>query len=44
MDELSDMQKAIFKRGTNVGELAHNLFPGGIIAAEGDPPDYEKAS
>lgn len=43
MDELSDMQKAIFKRGTNVGELAHNLFPGGIIAAEGDPPDYEKA-
>lgn len=43
MDELSDMQKAIFKRGTNVGELAHNLFPGGKIAAEGDPPNYEKA-
>jgi hypothetical protein len=43
MDELSDMQKAIFKRGTNVGELAQKLFPGGIIAAEGDPPDYEKA-
>jgi len=43
MDDLSDMQKAIFKRGTNVGELAHKLFPGGIIAAEGDPPAYEKA-
>jgi len=43
MDELSDMQKAIFKRGTNVGELAHNLFPGGKIAAEGGPPNYEKA-
>ncbi len=43
MDDLSDMQKAIFKRGTNVGELAHNLFPGGKIAAEGDPPAYEKA-
>jgi hypothetical protein len=43
MDELSDMQKAIFKRGTNVGELAHKLFPGGVIAAEGDPPNYEKA-
>ena len=43
MDGLSDMQKAIFKRGTNVGELAHNLFPGGKIAAEGDPPAYDKA-
>jgi len=43
MDELSHMQKAIFKRGTNVGELAHKLFSGGIIAAEGDPPAYEKA-
>jgi hypothetical protein len=43
MDELSDMQKAIFKRGTNVGELAQKLFPGGEIAAYGDPPDYEKA-
>ncbi len=37
------MQKAIFKRGTNVGELAQQLFPGGERAAEGDPPDYEKA-
>jgi hypothetical protein len=43
MDELSEMQKSIFKRGTNVGELAQNLFPGGKIAAEGSPPNYEKA-
>jgi len=43
MDDLSDMQKAIFKRGTNVGELAQKLFPGGVVAAEGDPPNYEKA-
>ena len=43
MDELSEMQKAIFKRGTNVGEIAQNLFPGGVIAAQGDPPNYEKA-
>lgn len=43
MDELSEMQKAIFKRGTNVGELAQQLFPGGEVAASGDPPDYEKA-
>jgi hypothetical protein len=43
MDELSDMQRAIFKRGTNVGELAQKLFPGGEVAASGDPPNYEKA-
>jgi len=43
MDELSEMQKAIFKRGTNVGELAQQLFPGGEIAATGNPPDYSKA-
>ncbi len=43
MDELSEMQKAIFKRGTNVGELAHKLFPGGVIAAQGDPPNYDAA-
>ncbi len=43
MDELSEMQKSIFKRGTNVGQLAQDLFPGGIIAAEGNPPNYEKA-
>lgn len=43
MDELSEMQKAIFKRGIDVGELAQKLFPGGIVAAKGDPPDYEKA-
>lgn len=43
MDELSDMQKSIFKRGTSIGVLAQKLFPGGVIAADGDPPDYEKA-
>lgn len=43
MDEPSEMQKAIFKRGTNVGELAQQLFPGGEVAAYGDPPNYEKA-
>ena len=43
MDELSDMQKAIFKRGTNVGELAQKLFPGGVLAAKGDPPKYDAA-
>lgn len=43
MDELSEMQKAIFKRGTDVGELARMLFPGGEVAAQGNPPDYDKA-
>lgn len=43
MDELSEMQKSIFKRGTNVGKLAQRLFPGGEVAAYGDPPNYEKA-
>ncbi len=43
MDTLSEMQKAVFKRGTNVGELAQMLFPGGEVAAQGNPPDYDKA-
>ena len=42
MDELSEMQKAIFQRGTNVGELAQQLFPNGILATTGKPPDYNK--
>ena len=43
MDDLSEMQKAIFKRGTNVGELAQTLFPGGEVAASGNPPNYDEA-
>ena len=42
MDELTDLQKAIFKRGTNMGILAQKLFPGGILATKGSPPDYKK--
>lgn len=42
MDDLSEMQKAIFKRGTNVGELAQTLFPGGEVAASGSPPNYDE--
>ena len=29
-DELSDQQRAVFARGTNVGELAKQLFPNGL--------------
>jgi len=43
MDELSEMRKAIFKRGTNVGELAQTLFPGGEVAASGSPQNYDEA-
>ena len=42
MDEFSDMQKAIFQRGTNVGILAQKLFPGGTDGTEGSPPAYKK--
>jgi hypothetical protein len=36
MDEVSESQQTIFDRGHYVGELAQQLFPGGIIATE-DP-------
>ena len=36
MDEVSQMQKAIFQRGTDVGKLAQQLFPGGFDAS---PPN-----
>ncbi len=36
MDKVSDSQQAVFDRGTNVGTIAQNLFPGGVLAAE-DP-------
>ncbi len=31
-DEISDQQQAIFSSGTNIGELAQELFPGGVDA------------
>ena len=42
MDELSEMQKAIFQRGTDVGVFTQKLFPGGTTATEGSPPAYKK--
>jgi len=43
MDQLSDMQKAIFKRGTDVGKLAQELFPNGIDASPKSQFEYAKA-
>ncbi len=43
MDQLSEMQKAIFKRGTDVGKLAQQLFPNGIDASPANQFEYDKA-
>ncbi len=43
MDQLSEMQKAIFKRGTDVGILAQQLFPNGIDASPKSQFEYAKA-
>lgn len=43
MDELSEMQKAVFKRGTEVGILAQNLLPGGIDLSPESHTDYDEA-
>jgi hypothetical protein len=40
MDEFSEMQKAIFQRGTNVGVLAQELFPGGVDTSPKNHFDY----
>ena len=43
MDQLSEMQKTIFKRGTDVGKLAQQLFPKGIDASPKSQFEYDKA-
>lgn len=43
MDQLSEMQKAIFKRGTDVGKIAQQLFPNGIDASPASQFEYAKA-
>jgi hypothetical protein len=43
MDQLSEMQKAIFKRGTDVGKLAQQLYPNGIDASPATQFEYDKA-
>ncbi|UCH66770.1 MAG: DUF2779 domain-containing protein [Ignavibacterium sp.] len=40
MDEFSEMQKAIFQRGMNVGLLAQQLFPGGVDTSPKNQFDY----
>lgn len=42
-DKLSAEQQAKFRRGTNVGKLAQQLFPGGIDVSPPTPFQYAKA-
>lgn len=42
-DKLSAEQRAKFQRGTRVGALARELFPGGVNLAPGGPARYQKA-
>jgi hypothetical protein len=40
---ISEATQAIFSRGTNVGELATECFPGGVMAVTGNFPTTESA-
>lgn len=42
-DELSDQQQFIFTQGTSVGELAQQLFPGGIDCSPESYYDFQEA-
>ena len=43
-EEVSNQQQAVFDRGTNVGILARNLFPGGVDASPESTFEYQKAA
>lgn len=43
LDPLSEMQQAIFSRGTDVGKLAQQLFPGGIDASPSSPKKFDES-
>ena len=42
-DEISESQQAIFDTGYSVGELAQQMFPGGIDGSRGDHSNYSGA-
>ncbi len=43
LDPLSEMQQAIFARGTDVGKFAQQLFPGGIDVSPNSPMYFQKS-
>ena len=42
-DKITDEQKAKFKRGHHVGDLAQEIFPGGIDVSPKSPSQYQKS-
>lgn len=42
-DEMDEEQQAIFQRGTDVGKLAEDLFPGGVDARPKDTFSYQQS-
>lgn len=42
-DEMDDGQEAIFERGISIGQLAQNLFSGGVDASPPTPYEYQKS-
>ncbi|MCJ7553550.1 MAG: DUF2779 domain-containing protein, partial [Ignavibacteriaceae bacterium] len=43
-DPISEEQQAVFSRGTNVGKLVQELFPGGIDLLPDNHFQFEKAA
>lgn len=41
--EISNQQQTLFTQGTNVGDLARQLFPGGVDASPENPYQYQKS-
>ena len=41
-DKISDSKRAIFKRGTDIGVIARDLFPGGIDLSPRSPSQYQR--
>jgi hypothetical protein len=39
----SEATASLFSSGLNVGELAQQFFPGGVVAVEGDYPNHQSA-
>ncbi len=42
-DEITEAQQAIFNRGTSIGELAQQVFPGGVNMKPATPFEYQKS-
>jgi len=43
LDPLTEMQQAIFSRGTDIGKIAQQLFPAGIDVSPSSPRNFKKS-